>query len=139
MSRLIPDFEPPKNVYHTFRPNEAIQAEIPTVEQPITLSEFKEALRKFAINFSREDMKRFDIATLSAKTAHNNRNTEHIWFLFKNCFIQSIKDTYTELPAEYIISITDKLNSVELSQFLKEDIDNMALLIYFLGIVNGLL
>ena len=61
MSRLKPDFEPlVNNAIHYFRPNTAIQAEEPVTEEPASLIELKEVIRKFSLNFKPEDLKKFD-------------------------------------------------------------------------------
>jgi len=136
MSRLKPDFEPLENSAFFFRPNTAIQAEINTPETPASLTELKEIIRKFSLSLTPDDQKKLKHATLTAKTCAFNRDSAHYWQLIKEIFIQSLKETHPEQDRTAIIEV---LNSVNLSLFSKEHVDNVSFLVYLLGIINGLL
>lgn len=136
MSRLKPDFEPLENSAFFFRPNTAIQAEVDTPETPASLPDLKEIIRKFSLSLTTDDQKKFKHATLTAKTCASNRDSNHYWQILKDFFLQSLKETHTE---QDITSIKEILNSVDLSHLSKDRVDNVAFLVYLIGILNGLL
>ena len=139
MSRLKPDFEPlVNNAIHYFRPNTAIQAEEPVTEEPASLIELKEVIRKFSLNFKPEDLKKYKLANLTAKTCINNRDIVHHWEIVKTFFIQSLMNVTDGRDIDVTDTI-ETLKSVDLAQFTKEPVDNTVFLVYLLGILEGLL
>lgn len=139
MSRLVPDFTPVQsNALYRIRPNAAIQAEIPIAEEPASLVELKEVIKKFTLNFKPEDVKRFKLATITAKTCANNRDITHHWELVKTFFIQALQNNVGGRDIDISRTI-ETLNSVDLAQFSKEQVDSNVFLVYLLGILEGIL
>jgi Zn-dependent M16 (insulinase) family peptidase len=136
MSRLIPDFEPLEINTYFHRPNTAFQAEPPIQEPPLPLTEFKEYIRQFSLNFTEEDRRKFKHASLTTKTTNNPRDTEHIWNTIRDFMVQSIKDTYPK--SDNSVSLL-ALESAKITQFTQNNIDNVSIVLYLLGIVDGLL
>lgn len=139
MSRLIPDFNPIQNSsIHYFRPNSAIQAEAPVAEEPASLEQLKETIRKFSLNFKPEDIKKYKLANITAKTCKNNRDIVHHWELVRDFFIQAMTNVSGGRDID-IVGTIEQLKSVNVSQFNKESVDNTVFLVYLLGILEGLL
>lgn len=136
MSQLKPDFEPLANSAFFFRPNTAIQADVETPENPATLQELQETLRKFSLNFTGDDLKKFKQAALTAKTCAHNRSSIHYWQLIKDFFMQSLKKTY---PDKDLSVVNEAFNSINLSEIAKDHVDNLTFIVYLLGITSGLL
>jgi hypothetical protein len=137
MSRFRPDFHAEKNDFYHFRPNTAVKETVVPVEQGSTLTEFKEALRKFSLNLTKEDLKKYHLASLTAKTCQNNKDLTHHWELIKTFFIAAIKEQ--ESGESVIKNIEQQLQNVDLSTFCKKPVDNTSFLVYLLGILNGIL
>ena len=139
MSRLVPDFNPIQNSsIHCFRPNSAIQAEAPVAEAPASLEQLKETIRKFSLNFKPEDVKKYKLANITAKTCRNNRDIVHHWELVRDFFIQAMNNVSGGRDID-ISGTIEQLKSVSMSQFSKEPVDNTVFLVYLLGILEGLL
>ena len=139
MSRLVPDFNPIQNSsIHYFRPNSAIQAEAPVAEEPASLEQLKETIRKFSLNFKPEDVKKYKLANITAKTCKNNRDIIHHWELVRDFFIQAMTNASGGRDID-ISGTVEQLKSVSMSQFSKEPVDNTVFLVYLLGILEGLL
>ena len=66
----------------------------------------------------------------------NPRNTEHVWDTLREFFVQSIKETYPESDTE---GFEAALQSANPAHFSRNNVDNVSIVLYLLGMVDGLL
>lgn len=135
MSKFIPDLKPVMKNDKVFQniPNQAFSAEPIVAEDPISISEFKDAIRKFSLNFDEEDRRRFRASSITTKTSAQSRSSSNYWHNLSLFFLISLKETYPEKDFSELEKQMKKMS-------LDEDfLDNNAFLPYLLGIIDAIL
>lgn len=122
-------------------PDNTIKAEVPVIQEKMTLDEFIDAFKKYSENFSNQEKMLYTMGRMIARTTKNKRDFNHYFLVFSQIYFRNLISQLPDLQNE-ITAIEEKVIAVrkELANVLKDvKVDDTGMIPYTIGMTEGLL